>query len=404
VSKAGFEDDVDKTIAAAVIMKRLQSDLSAFSDPATAGELAIPFDDPPPKTKRKGDRVKSGTGMNGTIPTVARRTPPNRLESMETSGAEASIVGEVDERAIESRQDPAPELNFASGERHGSQSGSKPSSAMLTSCLACLGTVIHPLEVCPVVQGGPDSVEERIAQMEKNPGLAPSSEIIAALRKFTEKARPISSGSRNDSLDMEPSRVFIPSVTLYNGGSSTGAIPTIPKGHEISEVSVEAHGEGSSSESSTEDENEEDNVTQKRTPVNASFMNLHLEDQLVPLLHNSAKRGPRRSVLDEIPSSSETESKSTSEDLMLDEEEDLSIQPSHKQTRKLSMTRQSLIEPDLTSEDEEDPSVPIYMDISHKAVNHSQVCIVHFVDQLTRRLTNACIRFLLSVGLGIVNP
>jgi hypothetical protein len=110
VSKAGL-DDIDKTIAA-FFSKKLHSDSRSFSDPATAGELAVSIDDPPPKTKRKGDKVKLGAGMNGAIPTVAQRTP-NRVEIMETSGAEASNIGEVNGR-------PTPELNVAGGEPHGS--------------------------------------------------------------------------------------------------------------------------------------------------------------------------------------------------------------------------------------------------------------------------------------------
>jgi hypothetical protein len=196
--------------------------------------------------------------------------------------------------------------------------------------------------------------------------------------------------------------VSVPSVALHRG-SSTGAKPKIPKNHGISEVRVEARGEGSSSESSTEGENDGENPAQQMTPVNASSMHLHLKDQLVPLLHGSAKRGPRRSVLDEIPSSSETESKSSSEDLVLDEEEDLSLQPSHKQ-RKLLINRPSSIEPELTSEDEEDPPVPVYMDTPHDVLGHSQVSTVQLLGDLTRRLTNTHIRFQLSAGRVTMNP
>jgi hypothetical protein len=110
VSKAGLDDDIDKTIAA-FISKKLQSDSRSFSDPATAGELAVPIDDPPPKAKRKGGKVKLGAGMNGAI--VAQRTP-NRVESIKMSGAEASIIGEVNGR-------PTPELNVSGGELHGSR-------------------------------------------------------------------------------------------------------------------------------------------------------------------------------------------------------------------------------------------------------------------------------------------
>jgi hypothetical protein len=351
--------------------KRRQVGLSAFSNLTAASELAVPIDDPPPKTKRKSNKVKLGAGVNATI-----HTPPNRVESMETSDTEISTIEEVDRRTTESSPDPTPEVYFASDR---SQSGSKLSSAPQTSCPACLGTILHPLANCPVVQGGPDSIEARIAQMEKNPGFAPSSEVIAALRRFAEKARSMRTDSSNDSLDMEPSQVSDPSVALHGGVSSTGAKPITRRGHEIAEVPVGTHGEGSSSENSTKGDG-----ARLRTPFNASSVHLHLlEDQLVPLLHGSAKRGPRRSVLDDIPSSSETESKSSFEDLMLDEEEDLSVQPSHKQKRKLSTTRTSSIEPELTSEDEEDSLTHVYMDTSHDALDRSQVCTVHHLGNVT---------------------
>lgn len=376
VSKASLDDDIDKTIAA-FISKKLQSDSSASSDPTT-GRLAVPVDYPPPKTMRKGDKVKLGAGTNGAMPTVAEKTS-NRVESTETSGAEASIIGEVNERPTERGLDPTLELNAG-----GSQSGSKLASATLTSCPACLGTVLHPLTDCPVVQGGPDSIRSRIAQLEKSPGLAPSSEVHMSLRRFVEKARPIPSDSRSDSSGTEPSWMPVPSVALYRG-SSTGAKPKIPKGHEISEVRVEARGQGSSSDSSTEGENDGDNPTQQRSSANISSMHLHLEDQLVSLLHGSlARRGPRRSVLDEIPSSSETECKSSSEDLVLDEEEDLSLQPSHKQRRKHPITRPFSIEPGLTSENEEHLSAPVYMDTSHDALDRSHVCIVQLLVDLAK--------------------
>jgi hypothetical protein len=395
VSKASLDEDIDKTIAA-FISKKLQSDSSAFSDLATDGKLAVPVDDPSSKTRRKGVKVKSGAGMNSPIPVVAQRTP-NRMESMETSSAEASIIGEVNGRPTGC----TPELNVAGGEPHGSQSGSKRSSAALTSCPTFLGTVVHSLATCPVVQGGPDSIESRIDQMEKNPGLAPSSEVITSLPGFAEKARSIPSDLGNDSLDVEPSQVSVPSVALYKG-SSTGLKPKILKGHEISEVRVEARDEGSSNESSTEGENDGDNPAQQSASIDASSIHLHLKDQLFPLLHSSTKRGPRRSVLDEIPSSSETESKSSFEGLVLDEEEDLSLQPSRKQ-RKHSMAHPSSIEPELTSSDEEDPSVPVYMDTSHDALDHSQVCITQLPGNITRRLTNSHIRFPLLEGLGTMN-
>lgn len=377
VSKVGPDDDIDKTIAA-FMTRRLQAGSIAMPDPAAASELAVPFDVPPPKTKRKGVKVKSGAVMNGTIHTITQRTPSNRMESMETSGADTSVIGEVIRRRTESTLNPTPEPYVASVGPRGSQSSSKLGSAKQTPCPACLGSSVHPLADCPVVLGGPDSIVARIVQMEKNPGLAPSSDVLAALPQFAEKARTIPSDSSNDSSDVESSRESVPSVALYEGGSSTEAEPTT--------VPVEGHGESSNSEGSTKGEIEGDGLTQLMTPVNASPAHLHrLEDQLVPLIHASAKRGPRRSILDEIPSSSETGSKSSSEDLVLDEEEDLSLQPPHRPTRKLPTTRPSSTEPELTSGDEEDSLMPVYMDTSHG--DCSPVCIVHVLRYLTRRLT-----------------
>ena len=84
--------------------------------------------------------------------------------------------------------------------------------------------------------------------------------------------------------------------------------------------------------------------------------------------------------------------------------EDVSLQPSHKQRRKLLTTRPSSIEPELTSEDEENPSMPVYMDTSHDVLDLSPVCIVQLLGDLTRRLTTTHIRFLLLAGLGPMNP
>jgi len=177
-------------------------------------------------------------------------------------------------------------------------------------------------------------------------------------------------------------------VALSKGGSIAEVEPTIPKGLEISEVPVEAHDEGSSSDTSTEIENEWSGLTRATASVNAPPGPVGLEDQLTALIHGPAKRGPRTSVLDEIPSSSEAGCESSSEDLVLDEEEDLSKQPSQKLMRALSKTRPSPIEAEHTSGDEEDASLPVYMDTSHAVPDHLQVRILHLPGDLRRRLTN----------------
>jgi hypothetical protein len=167
-------------------------------------------------------------------------------------------------------------------------------------------------------------------------------------------------------------------ATVSKGKSSTETRPIIPKDLEISEVHVEGHGEGSSSdESSTVGEEGKGAVplTKRAASVTAPSEPIHpLEDQLTALIRGSEKRDPHKSVLDEIPSSSETDSETSSEDLMLDEE-DLTRQPSRKQMRPTVPL--SSIEPEPTSEDEGGP-LSVYMDISHEVPHRSSVSFIHF--------------------------
>jgi len=173
-------------------------------------------------------------------------------------------------------------------------------------------------------------------------------------------------------------------VALSKGVSIAEAKSMIPKGLGISEVPIEADGEDSSSESSTEGENEENGSARVPPSLDDPSGPVDLDDQLTALITGPAKSGPRKSILDEIPSSSEarSESESSSEDLMLDEEEDLSKQPSHKHTRAHSKIRLSSIEPEHTSEDEEDVSAPVYMDTSHEVTDHPQVRILRYPGDL----------------------
>jgi hypothetical protein len=195
------------------------------------------------------------------------------------------------------------------------------------------------------------------------------------------------------------------STSFSKVGSIAEATPTIPKGVEISEVPIEAHGEGSSSDSSTESEDEWNKLAGVVASINTSPGPVDLEDQLTALIHGPTKRGPCKSILDEIPSSSEAGDESNSEALILDEEEDLSKQPSYKRVRALSTIRPSSIEPEDTSEDEEDAPVPVYMDISHKVPDHHRVRILSTSGDMGRRLTNTLRSFPLSTGaLEIMCP
>ncbi|KAH9998528.1 hypothetical protein BJV74DRAFT_207357 [Russula compacta] len=240
--EAGIDDDIDKTIAA-FLTKRLQADPSAFSGLVTASGLAVPVNDPPPNTKWKGHRVKPGARTNGTTHTTAQVPPASSVEVMETNSTEGSIVREVNQRTQKLSRPPAPrgavvavaavketaassqdsisERRFTSAEPLGSESGSKLGSAQQGFSPACLENSVYPLADCLAVQEGPDPIEARVTQMKKNPGFAPTSEAIAALRQFAEKARSTPSDLSSDSSDTESSKLSIPAPTsaaLSRGG------------------------------------------------------------------------------------------------------------------------------------------------------------------------------------------
>jgi hypothetical protein len=201
------------------------------------------------------------------------------------------------------------------------------------------------------------------------------------------EANSTPSVSSSGSSSTESPQMSIPVHTLTavsSGGLSPEARHAIAKDPEISEVHIESHGEGGSSdESSAEGEGDEEAVplVKRARSVIAPSVPVHLlEDQLTALIRGPEKREPYKSVLDEIPSRSETGSETSSEDLILDEEEDLSRQPSQKQMRVLSTVPLLSIEPESTSEDEERASLPIYMDTSHEVPHRPSVSFFHLQE------------------------
>jgi len=413
VSRAGNDDDIDKTIAA-FLTKRQQAHPRNLSLVSTS-EIAVRVDDPPPKTTRKSKEVKpsarithvssaaSVEAVGTNVPerstrkanqtTLIHNGPSASLNPVELNESIAAVA--IEEAATNSRSSTS-EHDHTSVEPPGSEPGSKLGSA----------NSIHPLAGSAIAQERPDSIEVHTAQMEKDPGFAPSSEAVVH-RQFAEKARSTLPDSNNDSdTGSSPMSAFATTPASFSKeGSIAEVTPTIPKGLELSEVPIEAHGEGSSSDSSTESEDEWNELAGVVASLNASLGPVDLEDQLTALIHGPAKHGPRKSALDEIPSSSEAGGESSSEALILDEEEDMSKQPSYKRMRALSKIRSSSIEPEDTSEDEEDASVPIYMDTSHEVPDQPQVRILSTPGDMGPRLTNTLRSFPLSAGaLDIMCP
>ncbi|KAH9961343.1 hypothetical protein BC827DRAFT_342809 [Russula dissimulans] len=398
VSNSGA--DIDSTISA-FLARRMQADSSTFSALVTASQLAVEVEDLSPKTKQKGSKkVKLRAGVDDTTHAIPQKPSASGVEIPETNSAEGRIVRKVTHKTssksgrpsterndferntpvvtvanvvetLENSRDPNSERRFASSESPETDLGSKLGPAQQSSRYVSLTNREHPLTDDPDVQEAFESIEERPAQIEKNPGHVSPTAFVR------QKVRSTPSDSNRDSSDSETSGPTSTPTTDSKGISNTGAQLTIPKGIEISEVPVEAHGEGSSDESSTEGDAEWGGLTGAITGfVNAPPLSVHpIADQLTALIRGTVKRGPRASILDEIPSSSETGSESSAEDLVLDEEEDLSRQPSHRQSKTLSKTRAHSSEPEQTSEGEDDASMPVYLDTSHEVPDRPETLL-----------------------------
>ena len=332
------EDDIDKTIAA-LLDRRMHRDPKAFLDPVTEIEVAVPSgSDVSSADARERSRLRTSPSPEENQRSSKLRRPPASQDMDEQDMILATVR-------------PYPTAGHHTITVQSSKFESGPTGRKKPA---------HSLEGHSVDEGGTTQTELNV-----NSSLVSSEETTATLRTFSGNAPRIPS---------------FPGRSASGMRLRTGAKPTIPEGLAISGVPVEAHGEGSSDESSSEDEDEAGAFPLAKPATSIADpsipMNL-LEGQLTALIRGPEKRGPRRSVLDEIPSSSETGSESSPEDLMLDEEEDLSRQPSRKQ-KSFSKNRLSSIEPEIdpSLEDEEGASLHVFMDTPDEVQPYLPVSIL----------------------------
>ncbi|KAI0063572.1 hypothetical protein BV25DRAFT_385522 [Artomyces pyxidatus] len=207
-------------------------------------------------------------------------------------------------------------------------------------------------------------MEECLAELEADPDLADPT-IISELRALLSKAR----SERSDDRQPTPLREKTPaSVSL-----SSASKPTIPAGLTISEVHIESRNEGSSNESSDDDDaNESTKDPSVREP---SPDGLLFEEKLAALLQGPERRGPRKSVLDEIPSDSHSDEESEKEDILLDEEEDLRTQLSRRRSKAFAREKSSSQEPDVVGldGDADEGSKSVFMDHSQELPPYEQI-------------------------------
>ena len=157
--------------------------------------------------------------------------------------------------------------------------------------------------------------------------------------------------------------------------------PTMPAGSTISEVTVETPDEGSSNDSSSSDEDEEANDkegdekgSRKRDLLVPSIMSSQdmastmdpsqYEEQLEAIMRGPARTGPRRSILDEIPSSSDTEHSDSEKEIPASEEDEDADARAFRRFSKKSNRNRSL-SPDASvgiDGEDIDNSVHIFMD------------------------------------------
>ncbi|KAH9061262.1 hypothetical protein EDB87DRAFT_1610849 [Lactarius vividus] len=358
VSTTGAKDDIDRTITA-LLNRRMQADPKTSSDPVTEIELAVPSRsdvlsvDPPLTGVWKRSRLKASLSQEENQRPSKPRRPLASQEIVEqdTTLATTASFKETATAGLHPTSD------------HHTISDSVPVRRK---------NPVHTLEDRSAVEGT-SSISAHIAQTEVNGDfrLVASEESTITLRALTGSDQSVPSRFFSAA---STSRVPFPGRSTSGEGSRTGANPTIPEGLVISGVPIKARGEGSSDESSSEDEDEEAAVPLTKPGTSIADLSIPmdlLQDQLVALIRGPDKGGPCRSILDEIPSSSETGSESSPEDLMLDEEEDLSRQPPRKQ-KLLSTSRLSSIEPEPepTSEDDGSASSHVFMDTPNEVPHY----------------------------------
>ncbi|KAI0334957.1 hypothetical protein GY45DRAFT_1367001 [Cubamyces sp. BRFM 1775] len=251
--------------------------------------------------------------------------------------------------------------------------GKKGRPSSVPSCPICDKATAHPRSECPVVQGGPESLRVRIAQLKKTGRNIDLVDELEVLLKEAQRRRkslgdqraggvpaPINvpPGSGHTSDEATPSPVFPLSAAKFTSPTpSRPPLPRVPAGSEISEVAVESKDEGSSNESESEDDSEEerndrDNVASTSVALpDVSVTDLASVD-LEALLRGPVK--PRGSILNQIPSESTTEEeKESDDDARPDEDVDLSEE--EKNDRAYRRLSRKLERAASSSEDEPEP-------------------------------------------------
>lgn len=212
-----------------------------------------------------------------------------------------------------------------------SSAGRKRRNSDNVACPVCLQRPFHLRYRCPVIEAGPDSIEKRLEELksgDNNDQTLLIQELEHLLRTHRAKTNVPKSGLTESVVNFSP----------INATSTPAARPSqrpiIPSELRLSEVTVEARDEGSSNEGSDDEDSDDENdddihadmQSESRYPYKlpSAFGNLSF---LADMDLDAVIRGPMsqaKSVLDELPSRSDSEKDEDSqqEDDVLDEDAD----------------------------------------------------------------------------------
>ncbi|KAI0356191.1 hypothetical protein OH77DRAFT_1423786 [Trametes cingulata] len=359
--------------ALAAVQDAVRAVLARSKPPAPAAPAPSEPAQPPPEPVLPGRKRKAGKSK------LRQAWGPEDIEADEQPSTSATVPTaesssvQPAENAVTAPTASADAAQPASKPAQGKKG--RPSSA--PPCPICDKVAVHARSVCPVVQGGPEAIRERISQLKK---AGHDEELIDELEVLLKEAnrRRKSAGAGGpskipapietsvlpaDSEETTPSPVF--PLSAANFGPTPSArpapLPRVPAGSEISEVAVESKDEGSSNESSsdTDSDDEDEGDAKGSKPTSASFalgsttgVDLASVD-LEALLRGPVK--PRGSILNQIPSesTSEGEGQSTDEDAQPDEDVDLSEED--KNDRAFRRLSRKLDRAASSSDDEREP-------------------------------------------------
>ena len=243
-------------------------------------------------------------------------------------------------------------------------------------CPVCLGTPFHLRFRCPLIEAGPDAIEKRLKELkEENTGhltlLAEELEHVLRNQKArAQLSKPRTFASHSVSKGGADVMSSSSPVAKQSEGGSSSRKPTIPSGSKISEVTVENYDEGSSIGDSDDEDSEGNENSSSEQPATAyklpsTFPGLA---SLADVDLEAIIRGPTsqvKTVLDDIPSRSISDSEEEPEDEVMDEDEEDDRQY-RLRSKKLEKT---------TSSDEDegvDPDVPADPDSREESGDESE--------------------------------